>query len=274
LIIFALVFGTALTNTNYGTAFSQSKNPVLDQAQKSLDAKFNSSPVGSPPVFQEIKGSSTVKDVWFTWVIISSDKEVSVNLRYVGDGSPPPVSLTADALTPQGKMRGDTVLESGWISPSTMEIAMNGDSSLYDAYSISVVGSASGSPTIPPPQISPPPSTSPPVAEQPTETNKPTTTIKPQGGTLKVLSSSSFVDSIGFYHIVGEIQNGTPDSVTFVQVSATFYDKNNNVVGTSFTYTNPRDLSAGDKAPFEIILTSSSIPAKQIKHYRVTVSHD
>jgi hypothetical protein len=96
----------------------------------------------------------------------------------------------------------------------------------------------------------------------------------PVVGILKVLSSNSFVDSIGFSHIVGEIQNGTPDTVTFVQASATFYDKNNRVVGTGFGYTNPTDLGPGDKAPFEIILSSSSVPAKQISHYRVTVSHD
>ena len=91
---------------------------------------------------------------------------------------------------------------------------------------------------------------------------------------MKVLSSNSLIDRIGFFHVVGEIQNGTPDPVTFVQASATFYDKNNRVVGTSFGYTNPPDLGPGDKAPFEIILTSSSVPVKQIKNYRVTVSHD
>ncbi|MGA8564521.1 MAG: FxLYD domain-containing protein [Nitrososphaeraceae archaeon] len=79
---------------------------------------------------------------------------------------------------------------------------------------------------------------------------------------------------MGNLHLVGEIENGTPDPVTFVQASATFYDKNNRVVGTGFGYTNPPDLGPGDKAPFEIIVTSLSIPAKQIKNYRVTVSYD
>lgn len=74
--------------------------------QKSLHAKLNSTPSAvrqSPPVFQVIKGSSTVKDVWFTWLIITSDNEVSVNLRYVGDGSTtPPLSIAAAALTKEG----------------------------------------------------------------------------------------------------------------------------------------------------------------------------
>lgn len=93
-----------------------------------------------------------------------------------------------------------------------------------------------------------------------------------QGGVLKVLSSNKFFDSAGYLHLVGEIQNGTPDSVTFVKATATFYDKNNNVVATDFTYTSPSDLSPGDKAPFEIILTSASIPVKQIDHHTIIAS--
>ena len=54
--------------------------------------------------------------------------------------------------------------------------------------------------------------------------------------------------------------------------TATFYDKNNNVVGTSYNYTNPSDLGPGGKAPFEIILTSVSIPVKQIHHRTISAS--
>ena len=54
--------------------------------------------------------------------------------------------------------------------------------------------------------------------------------------------------------------------------TATFYDKNNNVVGTSYSYTNPSDLGPGGKALFEIILTTASIPVKQIDHHTVSAS--
>ena len=40
-----------------------------------------------------IHGDSMVDGVFFTWVIISSDNELSINLRYIGDGTAPPVSL-------------------------------------------------------------------------------------------------------------------------------------------------------------------------------------
>lgn len=46
-----------------------------------------------------IHGMSIVQGVKFTWVIISSDKEVSVNLRYLGNGTSPPVTIVATALT-------------------------------------------------------------------------------------------------------------------------------------------------------------------------------
>jgi hypothetical protein len=73
----------------------------LEKAQNSLQAKFNSSSsaiISNPPVFQEIRSTSLVKGVWFTWVIISSDDELSINLRYVGNGPPPPLSVAAFAL--------------------------------------------------------------------------------------------------------------------------------------------------------------------------------
>ena len=219
--------------------------------------------------------------VFFTWVIITSDHEVSVNLRSLGGGTSPPVSVTATALTKgaQGKsatMKGSVDLNAGWVSPGTVEVQMSGESTLYDSNSIEVVASPLGSSQ--PPSPTPSPSSSPPSTTAQSNDNQITSSppVKPQaqGGVLKVLSSNSLIDRIGFFHIVGEIQNGTPDPVTFVQASATFYDKNNNVVGTGFGYTNPPDLGPGDKAPFEIILTSSSVPVKQIKNYRVTVSHE
>lgn len=96
----------------------------------------------------------------------------------------------------------------------------------------------------------------------------------PSTGVLKVLSSNSFIDAAGYLHLVGEIENGTPDPVTFVKATETFYDKNNNVVATDYSYTSPSDLGPGDKAPFEIILTSASIPVEQIDHHSITASSE
>ncbi|MGB8574105.1 MAG: FxLYD domain-containing protein [Nitrososphaeraceae archaeon] len=89
---------------------------------------------------------------------------------------------------------------------------------------------------------------------------------------LQILSHNSFTDSVGYLHVVGEVQNNTPANAQFVQVIGTFYDNNNQVVGTQFAYTNPSDIGAGQKAPFELILTSASIPVSQIDRYNLITS--
>lgn len=91
---------------------------------------------------------------------------------------------------------------------------------------------------------------------------------------LKILSSNEFTDSIGYLHVVGEVQNNTPQPAEFVKVTGTFYDSFGKVVATDFTYTNPRDIPSGEKAPFEMILTSSSIPMSGIANYRLLVVYN
>jgi hypothetical protein len=73
------------------------------------------------------------------------------------------------------------------------------------------------------------------------------------------LSHNSFTDSLGYLHVVGEIKNNYPATATVVRIVGTFYDINNQVVGTQFTYANPSDIGSGEKAPFVLILTSASI---------------
>jgi tetratricopeptide (TPR) repeat protein len=79
---------------------------------------------------------------------------------------------------------------------------------------------------------------------------------------LKVLSDTSYIESVGSFHVVGEV-----GSAKLVMVIGTFYDANGTVVGTSSAYTDLQDLIPGDRAPFHLIFTSASTPASQIKHY-------
>jgi hypothetical protein len=183
---FAFVFVSLAFTIFSNSVFSSTteNNTVLQQAQRSLEANqkqlapLTPEPVPNvvPAAVQEIKGTSTVQGVFFTWVIISNDNELSINLRYVGDGTTPPVSLAATALSGKGKpvtMNGNSVLPAGWASPLSLNIAMNGDSSLYDSTSINVVASPLGS--------------SPPLASTPTESNDnkiTSSTVKPQTSLL------------------------------------------------------------------------------------------
>jgi hypothetical protein len=105
-----------------------------------------------------IHGMSIVEGVKFTWVIVSSDKEISVNLRYLGNTTVPPITIVATALTgpsqtnntqsqsgtelgAQTTMGGSQVLNAGWTSPNSLVIKIEGNSSLYDADLITVVAS-------------------------------------------------------------------------------------------------------------------------------------
>ena len=57
-----------------------------------------------------------------------------------------------------------------------------------------------------------------------------------------------------------------------MKVIATFYDVNDQVVATDFTYTNPGTIPVGNTAPFELIVTSASIPMEQIDNYKLDLS--
>jgi hypothetical protein len=110
-----------------------------------------------------IHGMSIVEGVKFTWVIVSSDKEISANLRYLGNTTAPPITIVATALTSpsqtnntqsqvgtelgayvggaQTTMGGSQVLDAAWTSPNSLVIKIEGNSSLYDADLITVVAS-------------------------------------------------------------------------------------------------------------------------------------
>lgn len=71
---------------------------------------------------------------------------------------------------------------------------------------------------------------------------------------LIMLSNSSYVDSSGWMHIIGEIENNGTETATFVQIVASLYDSEGNIVLDGYAYTDPSDVSSGEKAPFEITI--------------------
>lgn len=107
---------------------------------------------------------SLVNGVKLTWIIISSDDELSVNLRYAGNGTAPSVSLLATALKipvepqiPGGtnasaylRLEGSNTTSTGWVSPATIPVKVQGGMSLYDTDFIVVMVV----PYTPPPAVS------------------------------------------------------------------------------------------------------------------------
>lgn len=93
---------------------------------------------------------------------------------------------------------------------------------------------------------------------------------KPEG--LEILSSSSYVDILGWMHVVGEIKNVGVYATTYVEVIATVYDSTGKVIDCAFTFSNPSDLEADQKAPFEIMLMSDKVSL--VDSYELTAESD
>ena len=89
----------------------------------------------------------------------------------------------------------------------------------------------------------------------------------------RIVSENNYVDSYGSLHIVGEVINESYESMEFVQVTATFYDASNGVVGTSFDYTSPSTLQPGQRAPFDITANERTMPTYLIASYSLSADH-
>jgi hypothetical protein len=68
---------------------------------------------------------------------------------------------------------------------------------------------------------------------------------------IEISSTNSNVDSAGYYHIVGEVENSGPISIRSVKVIATLYDSSNAVVGTDYGYADPSDIGSKIKHPLK-----------------------
>jgi hypothetical protein len=107
------------------------------------------------------------------------------------------------------------------------------------------------------------------------QTTAATTTIAyASANPISILSSSSFRDDIGAYHIVGEVENNSPaDSMKYVKIVATLYDKAKNVVGSDFTFSDVAVLRPAEKSPFKIILTDIR-QSQKVSNYKLSTSGD
>jgi plastocyanin len=101
----------------------------------------------------------------------------------------------------------------------------------------------------------------------------PQTFIQPAKVGPRILSENNYLDSYGTLHIVGEVINESYEPMNSVQVTATYYDTNNGVVGTSFDYTSPSNLQPGQRAPFDITASERTMPTYLIASYTLSADH-
>ena len=81
---------------------------------------------------------------------------------------------------------------------------------------------------------------------------------------------STFRDSLGDLHIVGQVQNNFTFPIQFVQITGTVYDSNHQLVATSDTYTDMDILNPGAKSGFDILFTNFPTGASS---YAVSASY-
>ena len=79
---------------------------------------------------------------------------------------------------------------------------------------------------------------------------------------------SDYMDSSGYLHIVGEVENLGSIDTRYVKITATCYDSNDTVVDTDFTYTRLDVVPANRRAPFEI--TIDPAVAGKVRTFRLT----
>src|SRR5574339_764960 len=71
-----------------------------------------------------------------------------------------------------------------------------------------------------------------------------------------ILTSHKYVEDDGskYDDIIGTVKNIGDVIADWVEVGFTFYDNNNNIVSTDYTFADPSKLNANQKAPFSIMI--------------------
>jgi hypothetical protein len=85
-----------------------------------------------------------------------------------------------------------------------------------------------------------------------------------------VLSASDYIDSVGFYHIVGEVKNDSEHNVRLAVVRAMLYDQQGSVAGRPFGYALNDVIRPGEKSPFHVIFSDSEQSGK-VESYQLSV---
>ena len=90
---------------------------------------------------------------------------------------------------------------------------------------------------------------------------------------VTVLSSNGYLNSLGYYHIVGEVQNTGSSAVASVFVTATCYTSGTIRPGMSSSQTMIGIFEPGRKSPFDIAL-NDRIESARTNHCELAVTYE
>lgn len=81
---------------------------------------------------------------------------------------------------------------------------------------------------------------------------------------------SSFVSSVGTFHVVGEVENMGPQAMAFLSITGTFYDSNNTIIVTESSFATLEIIPPGVKSPFEVVTDQNQ--AEKVHNYTLAVT--
>ena len=106
-----------------------------------------------------------------------------------------------------------------------------------------------------------------------TETPIPTETIAPSptdGPAVQFQGVTDYVSGTGSHYVVGEVLNTTENTLRFVEVLASFYDTDGQLVGAGSTFTEISLVEAGGIAPFKLATLD---PPQSLADYKLRSDH-
>ena len=70
---------------------------------------------------------------------------------------------------------------------------------------------------------------------------------------IQVQVANAYRDSIGYYHVQGDVTNMGTSTISSIQVTVHFYNSNNQLIGDADGYTNPSNLDSGHTGTFDVL---------------------
>lgn len=87
-----------------------------------------------------------------------------------------------------------------------------------------------------------------------------------KGSNIK--SMNSYIDEIGYTHLLGTIQNLGEKTAKYVKVIGTVYDQQGKIIGTGFMFAEPNDLYNKRSGTFDVVI-ANKLNSNMIKSYAI-----
>lgn len=94
-----------------------------------------------------------------------------------------------------------------------------------------------------------------------------------QSDDFEFLALGDYFDSLGYWHLVGEVQNNSDEILRFPKVTATIYDDDGRLVGIEDSYLEVEYLRPYEKAGFSLIYSEPE-QVEKAESYEVTLYGD